>query len=523
MTVLSLVYDARWMVLGLLTLVYLGNKLILYHRLSHFKGPFSSGWSELYHIKTILSLDFNDTYNTLCETYGSIVRVGPNDLLTSSPELLSHINSPRAGYVRSEWYHGGIRFKKGEDHVMSLLDDGAHTRQRARLAAGYSGKENLELESSIDQTVGELVHLIRTKYLSNPATSQSRPFDLAQKINFFTLDTISLISYGESFGDLRTDSDVGSFMAASKLGLLINTTCIALRLWPIIQHPWINRFLAPSEKDAVGMGRLISNARTIIEARFAEDQGDVLTGSKTDMIASFARHGLTKEEIVRESLLQIVAGSDTTSAALTTIMLFLLTHPPVYAKLQAEVDSVVVKSDTNGGSGTGIIPTSQAKNLPYLQAVIKEGTRIHPPVAIQATKCVPPQGDTVTVDGNQVFLPGGTNISVATWPLHFRPDVFSPDPKVFRPERWLTEKDSQKLTKMHQVYDLTFGGGKFQCLGKKIAGMELEKVLFGLIRNFDWSLMHPQKPWKETNYVGMMIHQDMWVLATHRTVGKKGY
>lgn len=508
MTALTFLYEARWVVLGLLTTVYIVNKIRVYYRLAHFKGPFSTGVSDFYHVKTMLSLDFNSTYTNLCETYGPLVRVGPNDLLTSSPALLSHMNSPRAGYTRSEWYYGGIRFKKGDDHVMSLLDDAEHTRRRAKLAAGYSGKENPSLESSIDQTVSQLIHLIRSKYLST--SSQSRSFDLAQKINFFTLDTISLISYGESFGDLAADSDVNSYIAASKLGLLINTTCIALGLWPIIQHPLINPILAPSEKDAIGMGRLIGNARKVIESRFAV--GDVT--EKSDMIASFARHGLTQEDVVKESLLQIIAGSDTTSAALATTMLFLLTHPPVYAKLQAEVDSVSVED-----TPSGIVPSSQTKNLPYLRAVIKEGMRIHPPVAIQATKCVPPQGDTVTIDGKEVFLPGGTNISVATWPLHLHAEIFSPDPKVFRPERWF-EEDAGKLNKMNQVHDLTFGAGKYQCLGKKIAAMELEKVLFELIRNFDWSLVNPQRGWKETNYAGMMIHEGMMVLASELVRGR---
>jgi len=52
------------------------------------------------------------------------------------------------------------------------------------------------------------------------------------------------------------------------------------------------------------------------------------------------------------------------------------------------------------------ITDNEAKQLPYLQATIKEGLRICPPVSGLMDKEVPPEGD--TVDG--VFVPGGTKI-----------------------------------------------------------------------------------------------------------------
>lgn len=261
---------------------------------------------------------------------------------------------------------------------------------------------------------------------------------------------------------------MNSYIQAAGLGLFMNTMAMAFGLTKLFQSPLMTRFLAPSEKDAIGMGKMISNARKLIEARFQKGNLD----QRSDMIASFARHGLTMEEIVTESNLQIVAGSDTSAAALATIMMYLCTHPPVYAKLQAEVDSVVKDS------GKGIIQDAQARNLPYLQAVIKESMRVHPPVATQAPKRVPDGGDTVVIDGKKVFLPGGTNISSAVWPLHVRKDIFGEDATLFRPERWIIEQDKAKLADMNQIHDLTFGYGRYQCLGKPVAIMEINKTVF---------------------------------------------
>lgn len=52
------------------------------------------------------------------------------------------------------------------------------------------------------------------------------------------------------------------------------------------------------------------------------------------------------------------------------------------------------------------IQDSEAKALPYLQACIKEGLRLHPPTTALLNKTVPTEGDHL----NGVFLPGGTEI-----------------------------------------------------------------------------------------------------------------
>ena len=243
---------------------------------------------------------------------------------------------------------------------------------------------------------------------------------------------------------------------------------MALGLTNILQIPFIARALAPSEKDAVGLGRMIANARSIVESRLTRD-----TEKRSDMLASFVRHGLTADELLTESTLQIIAGSDTTATALRGIMLYILSHPRVYSKLQTEIDAAV-----QDGCSSGIITDAEVRKVQYLQAVIKEGIRIHPPVADQVPKRVPDGGDTVVIDGNPIFLPGGTNISYAAWPLHLSKDVFGDDADEFRPERWLLEKDEKKLAAMNRMHELIFGYGKYQCLGRPVALMEIGKTVF---------------------------------------------
>lgn len=107
-----------------------------YRRLQAFKGPFSTGWCEAWHAHKILGLNSHLAYKRVTEKYGVIARVGPNDLITSSPELLTHMSAVRSPYTRTWWYYAASRQQPGKDHVFSQVDEEKHTKRRQQMAAG---------------------------------------------------------------------------------------------------------------------------------------------------------------------------------------------------------------------------------------------------------------------------------------------------------------------------------------------------------------------------------------------------
>ena len=339
----------------------------------------------------------------------------------------------------------------------------------------YAGKDNEVLESSIDIHVAELINLIRTKYLSTDAAS--RPVDFGEKISFMTLDVISRIGFGQPFGSLLADHDVDGFFEAGNTGLPVNSYIIGLGITHIAHIPWVFRLLGPCEKDETGLGKLAANARKVVEQRLKKG---IDATKKSDMLASFMRHGLDKEELVTEASLQVIAGADTTASTLRGTMLYLLSHPRVYMKVQREVDAIV--ADGLAEPSPAVIPDSVVRKMPYLQAVVREGIRMHPPVTVEVPKVVPRGGETFTIDGESVYLPAGTHISLATLSMFRRRDVFGEDVDNFRPERWFLEEDEKKLAVMNRTIDLVFGYGKYQCLGKAIAQTEIGKALFEVSR-----------------------------------------
>ncbi|KAK4120216.1 cytochrome P450 [Parathielavia appendiculata] len=470
MSLLSVLYYNRWPLALAGLVVYLVYKVRTYYRLRHFKGPPGSGWFELWHSSAVLGDELHVQYKDVCDKYGVIARIGPNDLITCSREVLSHMSAVRSPYTRASWFAMAFRFQPGKDNLFSETNEAIHMRRRQQMAPGYSGKENLELEGAVDIYIEKLIHLIRSKYLSTAELAVS--FDLGVKLQYLALDVINGIGLGESLGNLDDNTDKYAYIKSLEAGVHLGIVFSAIGLLPIMQIPWIFRLFAPSEKDGMGFGRVMRHARTRIEARLQQQDTD----TRSDMLASFVRHGLGTEELVGEAILQLIAGSDTTATAIRSIMLYLLTHPRVYGKLQAAVDAAVAAR--KAPPVPGIISDAEAKDLPYLQACVKEGMRIHPPTAGPFPKRVPDGGDTVVVDGNPVFLPGGANVSYAAYAVLMDKRVYGEDADEFRPERWLLEKDEAKLALMHRTYDLIFGYGRYQCLGRPIALMEIYKTVF---------------------------------------------
>ena len=149
-------------------------------------------------------------------------------------------------------------------------------------------------------------------------------------------------------------------------------------------------------------------------------------------------------------------------------LLNIITNPQVYSSLQREIDTAVSQ-----GSVSEILQNDEANSkLPYLEACIKEGLRVFPPITALRERMTPPEGDVI----NGFHIPGGVKIGLNMRGVLLN-EVFGSDPEVYRPERWL-EADPKGLGEMKGVQELVFGHGFTRCLGINIAKMNMNKVLF---------------------------------------------
>ncbi|KAL3442534.1 cytochrome P450 [Aspergillus insuetus] len=489
--------------LGIVLLLAVGLVRLLrsYLRLKQFPGPFVAGSSKLWMMRSTLYGRMHLDIAEACKTYGHLVRIGPNDLVTDDPEIIRKMSAVRSSYTRSDWYNA-TAFSHKLNHVFCERDEQRHIDLRNKLIPGYSGKENLHLEQSIDDQLLSLFKLIRNEY-----TSTMREFcsvDFARLCQFLTLDIISAVAFGEPMGFLEHNDDLHGYIANQTAMLPIFEWFSTLPvLEKVMRLPGISQIAMPTPNDTKGAGLLMGVAKKIVATRYGPDKK-----VRRDMLGSFVTHGLTQEEAEQETVLQIFAGSDTTATSIRTAVLYLITNPNVLFKLQTELDTAY----SNGNLSTPILTYDEAQRLPYLQACVKECLRIWPPVVGLMQKVVPAGGD--TLDGK--FVPGGTQIGYSAWGVHRNPKVYGADADVFRPERWMEVQDEEKLLAMTRTQELVFGSGRYACLGKQVALIEVSKAIAEIFLRYDVVLVDPSQPWQSVQRNGLFLQSELMVRISER-------
>ncbi|KAK2595740.1 hypothetical protein N8I77_013765 [Diaporthe amygdali] len=468
-----------------------------WYRLSHVPGPFLASFSSLWIVKQLLKARIAPALLEI-QNYGRLVRVGPNYLLTDDPETLRQVSAARSQYNRDEWWVS-LRLSPGTDNLATILEAGPHDKVKAQMAAGYAGRDQMDMEKKVEARIAHLKDVLRQRYLSEG--DKLNPVDLARVAYYFTLDVITDLSYGEAFGFLDAEGDLYNYTNSLDQLLLVTGLFSEIPFLRYFSNTVVGAAFKPKFSDRSGMGRLMRISRDIIEKRF--ESGEQNHG---DMLSSFMRHGVEKKSAIAEAPLQLVAGAETSSTIIRSTMGYLMTSPRVYQKLKEQIQDAI-----RAGVASSPITVEEAKKLPYLQAVIVEGIRMRPPAPYGHYKSVPPGGDTI----NGLFIPEGTAVGHNSFSMMRRRDIFGADVEVFRPERWLECSDAQRL-QMDRTIDIHFGGGRWMCAGKIVAYTELHKIYFELLREFDFQLVNPSRPFREDSYIlwrqtDMNVRVSKWI------------
>ncbi|KAI0879536.1 cytochrome P450 [Hypoxylon argillaceum] len=482
---------------------FLASTAYQWNRLRHIPGPFLASFSYLW-------LGFGgwtgrqyDMQKVLGEEYGPLVRVGPNEVSTDDLDTIRRISSAKSTYPRSGWYDG-TRIHSHSDSMFTMTDPGIHDKRKAQTTAGYSGRESPGVESAIEEQIENLISLIRRKYVRKPGASSFPPLDIGKTFSMFTLDTISRIALGKEFGCLEADKDVLGFSHIVELFLPFMNV--------LGDVPWARniafsklgiRLFSPKPTDKRGIGKMMKMVNTEVHKRYI---GDVEAWN--DILGSFRRHGLTEVESQTEAFFMFMAGSETVASAMRITLFYLIATPTVYQRLKTEIKAAI-----ESGRASSPITAAEAKQLPYLQAVLHEGLRVRPTATGTFSREVPPEGD--TIHGH--FLPGGTTISPNLSSLMRSKTIFGKDVDIFRPERFL-EVDQEQREEMQRTVEHIFGYGRWMCAGKAIAWIELNKTLFEILRQFDFQIFNPQAgisarshgSWVDNGVLVMAAESDMF-------------
>jgi cytochrome P450 len=196
-------------------------------------------------------------------------------------------------------------------------------------------------------------------------------------------------------------------------------------------------------------------------------------GKRADFIDAALRaekgEGLSEKEVEVNTMVLIFAGAETTASAISGVLghLLLPENRGVLERVTGEVRGKFAKEED--------VTVNSTSDLAYLNAVISEGLRMAPPVVIGVPRVTPKGGATVA----ERFVPAGTYVAVNQFAAFRSPSNFA-EPDRFDPDRFTTPKEGDNMAILQP-----FGVGRQQCLGMRLAWVELRFVLARLLYTFD--------------------------------------
>jgi len=173
---------------------------------------------------------------------------------------------------------------------------------------------------------------------------------------------------------------------------------------------------------------------------------------------------MSDKELIDEVLTLIVAGHETTAAALTWTWYLISQHPETQARLQAEAD------------GTGPDQTlglDAAEALEFTHQVLQEALRLYPPGWLITRRTL--EADEL---GGYPIAPR-TDVFISPYMLHRHPAFWS-EPEEFRPERFAGPDAEER----HRFAYIPFAVGPRHCIGENIAMFEMLVHVQAMSRRF---------------------------------------
>ncbi|XP_054775983.1 geraniol 8-hydroxylase-like isoform X2 [Prosopis cineraria] len=239
--------------------------------------------------------------------------------------------------------------------------------------------------------------------------------------------------------------------------------------------------LGVRSRTAIHFGKMLDVFHCLVTQRLKlrEATGSLPSNDILDSLLSDEenRQEMDGERIQRLSLDLFVAGSDTTSSTLEWGMAELLRNPEAMSKAKVELQETIGKGKP--------VEESDIGKLSYLQAVVKETLRLHPPAPLLL-----PRKAEIDVELGAYTIPKDAQVLVNVWALGRDPRMWK-NPEEFSPERFLGSEIDVKGRNFELI---PFGAGRRICPGQNLALRMVFLVLGSLINCFEWKLEGGKKP-----------------------------
>lgn len=391
--------------------------------------------------------------------------LGTRVVLTGNPSNVQHI-------LKTHFHN----YHKGQTFAINLSDflgggifnaDGDNWKFQRQVSSHEFNTKSLRkfIETVVDAELSD-----RLIPILSMAAANNSVLDFQDILQRFAFDNICKIAFGYDPAYLLPSLPQAKFAVAFEDAARISSerfSSIRPTVWRLKRLMGVG-----SEKRLkLAVGEVREFAKNIIREK-KEELKHKSSLDSTDLLSRFLSSGHSDEDFVTDIVISfILAGRDTTSAALTWFFWLLFKNPDVEDQILNEINE---KSE---------LPVfDEVKDMIYTHASLCESMRFYPPVPADSKEAV---SDDVLPDGTVVRK--GMRVTYHPYAMGRLEELWGSDWPEFRPERWLQrDPDTGKwsfVARDPYTYPV-FQAGPRICLGKEMAFLQMKRVVAGVLRRF---------------------------------------
>ncbi|KAI0426235.1 cytochrome P450 [Xylaria sp. FL1042] len=496
----TLLSFARVSILILLTISFVRQCLTIvynlyFHPLSRVPGPRLWIAFPILRKYRMVRGDADFRIRDLHAKYGEVLRVSPNEVLFLNPQAWKDIY----GHGHAEfpkYYPEGVHM-----HPKKIISSNSqnHFRLRRAMLPAFSDKALAQQEPLIRTYVDLLIQRLREVSETKSHTNMVRWY------NFTTFDLIADLVFGESLHGLESGQsnvwldNISKIMIIAPVFALIGASKMIGKIIMVFFGPLMKK----AEKSH--LANVENMARTRLTARKQPDRGDFMDFF---LRSRGQAHQLSDEEVIINSDLLMVAGSETTATLLSGTTYWLLKTPHALQRATEEVRKAFSSDDEMTFLET-------RSKLPYLLACLEEGLRLFPPVPLALSRSVP--GDSpMPVCG--LMMPPKTTVGVHHLSA-YTSEINFHRAREFLPERWLPEAATDPTSPFYhdrREAHRPFSFGPRDCIGRNLAYHEMRLIMAKVLFNFDMQLDPSCDEWHHQRIYALWEKPPLKVYLTAR-------
>lgn len=470
-------YSAAIVVLSTALVYYFIIYPLYFHPLSDVPGPLICKLTRYWILFKSWNEERNRYVQALHEKYGTIVRIGPDQVDINDVAYLKDIyvgNFDKTGFY--------AQFVNYDSHcTFSTTDKGTHKESR-KVSHKFYSKTNIcspTIMPRIERVIHDTLEVLHEK-VNQPVNAFVLFCDMA-------MDAVSAFSFGNNYDSLLVDPFGKGERVVTDFGLQSSTG-----FWVTEMPQWYDWVVSKPVSKAS------QRCYDWIERQFntAYDQlGKSISDGVESLLTVYFDFDFSNNKPIQKSKLfdkrrtkseffdHIAAGHVTTATTMSYFFYEMASKLEIQNRLREELLDVLnhgIPISSEDPEPISYSAVDDEAKLPFMHACMYENFRIHAGIPGQEPRLVPTKGLIFRGSGKVpvVKLPGGTVVTMQPWSLHRVHSTF-PDPEKYDPQRWMdADKAQLKTMKGHLMH---FGSGARMCIGQHLATAEIKMSMANIM------------------------------------------